>query len=889
MKTFEHISREYVPVNDLETLSKSYDTLEQGHKEAVKAASDLEVAMAKLEVNEAENEWRQNKINQIKNIVAENTIYGNSYGALDNIIMEAGNIAADQGTIGRLQAQKDYLAFKEKVENNNTLPQDYKDYYLANNPYHYEDKYDDKGNVIGGTKWTPNNSPKAVIPLSELIVKGISIAAKESGGGTVTQWLDVNGKPTTDPTKAFDGQVFNTTTNSWQKLDRKKIWAGIQSMIESTPGAKESLKQDYDVAVWKHKQDLKSNKNAPLASDVTDENGIYLSEEQYLRKRIDPAVQAAEYYNSTSSTNYGNGLATYKAAQAKAAAASQAQMDRFNSGMMSGRDTPVEIKVNQGAEFLTTKNTALKSIKDIYKQLTGHPLYVEEGVTINIMNKLLDKRNVSAGDRRQILGLVRVYNEAVKNLDSYTSGMSDEDKKNFLFYSRISSGGELISSKNGGTKYDDKLINDINRLYGTNGQSVVITLGDKTLKNVDDIINAGTYDGYSNLGIKRKGNKIIIPKSAMQAIPMISSIVSKAEERSNVGFWSTVYEIGTGGKGRYNIEVLDSNGNTINNKTTNSVSHSTFTTQDTSFDYRKIIRSMSSTYDEGLAQNTKLYSKYDINPTTITVSSLNLDGKSFTEAGLLDQYTRGIISKEEYEKNKSYYSDSFDNIVSNMDFSQTPMYFSEHGGTRKLVINSEDRFNYGAEIRQAIKDKRAIFTPTVVPGSKDPISGAPIAGYNITITPKVDAKGNVVGDGKMKSFYIPGMINETASAYMMQQPEMQAFNTMSVVGSTRSTKILADSESNPKLGNVSITGLGNNQYEFNFGGISKTINTSEAAKATTAMYMYQTCKDAFIASGENTMNPRLRNTIVESVNKMAEVLGVDSNALLTYYLEDINK
>ena len=159
MNTVQFIQRDYIPKVDLETLNKSYNTLEQGHKEAVKAASDLEVAMANLDLNEAESEWRQQKINEIKQTVADNTIYGNSYAALDNIIMQAGNLASDQGMIGRLQAQKDYKAFKERVENDKTLPQDYKDYYLENNPYYYKDNYDKQGNIIGGTKWTPISNP----------------------------------------------------------------------------------------------------------------------------------------------------------------------------------------------------------------------------------------------------------------------------------------------------------------------------------------------------------------------------------------------------------------------------------------------------------------------------------------------------------------------------------------------------------------------------------------------------------------------------------------------------------------------------------------------------------------------------------------------------------
>lgn len=895
MKTFDYISREYVPSVDLTTLGKTYDTLEQGHKEAVKAASDLEVAMANLDLNEAENEWRQNKINEIKQTVADNTIYGNSYGALDDIIMKAGNLAADQGTIGRLQAQKDYKAFREKVENDRTLPQDYKEYYLEKNPYYYKDTYDKNGNIIGGTKWTPNSSPTAAVPLSELITRGISIAAKESGSGQVTRWIDSEGHITTDPSKAFDGEVYNTTTNQWERLSREKIWQGINAMIESTPGAKESIKQDYDVARWKHDKNVKSNDGKPFESDVTDVNGVYLSEEQYLYKRINPAVQAASYYNSINRTTYGNGLATYRAAQSKAAAADEAERLRMSEAAMSGRNTPVEMKVDTAAGYISTKNIAENRIKSLYKQLTDKELYIFPNRRINDIEKLLDSSNVPIAYRQQIRANVRAYNEAQANLDAYTTKMTDRDKKNFLFAARIKSGGQLISSKNGGSEYDDKLINNINSLYGKNGQTVVITLSDKTLKNVDNIINGGEYEGYSKLGIKGEGNKIIIPKTAMYSLPMISSIVEKAETRSNKGFWATGYQMFTNGRGRFSVDVLDANGLSVHSgenqiRYANESNPYGTSERELSSDIdRYAIRAMAGIYNDGVEETSKLSNRYKVAPTTITVSSLNLDGKHFTDGTLLDQYNKGLITKEQYSTYKKYYDDSFEDIVRGLDFSQNQMYMADETGTRKLVESSEDRFNHGSEILQAIKDKRAVFSPTIVPGSYDPLTGAPISGYNITVLPKVDSKGEVVGDGKQKRFYIPGMINETASEYMMQDPYVQAFNTIAVTGATKSTRILADSNTNPRLGNVSITGLGNNMYQVQFGGLTNVIGEEDATLLTTAINNYNAAKNAFISSGENTINQRIRNTMANSAEIIGEIYGVSSEAVLDRFLEDINK
>lgn len=895
MKTFEYVTREYTPSIDLNTLGNTYNTLEQGHKEAVKAASDLEVTMANLDLNEAENEYRQQKINEIKQTVADNTIYGNSYAALDDIIMQAGDLASDQGMIGRLQAQKDYKAFREKVENDKTLPQDYKDYYLENNPYYYKDTFDKNGNVVGGTKWSPTKSPTAVVPLSQIVVQGISIAAKEHGGGSVTRWIDENGKVTTDPTKAFDGEVYNTSTNNWERLSREKIWQGINSMIATTPGAAESIKQDYDVARWRHNKAVQANNNKPFASDVTDNNGVYLSEEEYLRKRIDPAVQAASYYNSTNTTTWGKGLATYKAAQAKVAAAAQAEQLRMDKASMSGKNTPVEVKVDTAANYLSTRNMSEKAISTLYKTITGTDLYIKSGENINNIEQLLDKYNIPVVDRQQLRAYVKSYNEANANLEAYTKNMNNTDKANFLFAARIKSGGQLISSANGGSKYDDKLINSINSLYGQNGASVAITLSDKTLNNFQNIINAGEYQGYSKLGIEIQGNKVIIPKSAMYSLPMISSIISKAENRANKGFTSTIYDAITQGRSRFSVDVLDADGISIHTgedriRYTNESNSYGSSERELSSDMDRFsIRNIGSIYDDGVEQSSKLSNKYKVAPTTMTVSSLNLDGKHFTDGTLLSQYEKGLISKEQYTTYKKYFDESFEDIIRGLDFSQNEMYFADETGTRKKVDSSEERFDYGSEILQAVKDKRAVFSPTIVPGSYDPLTGAPIAGYNITVLPKTDTKGKVIGDGKQMRFYIPGMINETASKYMMQDPYIQAFNVISTTGATKSTRILADSNTNPYLGNISITGLGNNMFNATFGGLSNNMTQEDATKLAVAINNYNACKNAFLSSGENTINERLRSTMAQSAKDISEIYGVDAGAVLDRFIEDINK
>lgn len=890
MKTFNYINQDYIPPVDLQILGTTFSTLEKGHQEAVKTASELKTAMAKLDLNEAEDEYKQNKINEIQSTIKANTTYGNMYSALDDIVAKAGDLSRDPGILGRLQAQKDYKAYRDKIENDKTLPQDYKDYYLENNPYYYEDKYDKNGNIIGGSKWTPKNSPTNIVPLSDMIVKGISIAAKESGGGTITRWIDKNDNITTNPSEAFDGEVYDTITNSWQRLSREKIWQGINAMIASTPGAMESLNQDYNVARWKHEKNVQLNNGKPFESDITDNNGIYLSRKDYLLKRIDPAVQAASYYNSTSNTTYGNGLATYMSARIKAAAADEIEGLEMSKATMSGRNTPVEIKVDVGSEFLATKNIAENNIRTLYKNLTGRNLYIESDIIIKDLDSMLDKYDVPIADRQQIRANVRAYNEAQENLNAYTKDMSEKDKANFLFAARMKSGGQFISSANGGSEYDDELINYSNSLLGEKGEFVAITMSNKTTQNVDDIINNGSYNGYDKLNIKREDNKIIIPKSAIYSLPMVSSIVEKAESRSNKGFLPTLYQILTKGTGRFSVDILDADGNSIYKNMNTRTRINVPTNEEIHKDFnRDIIRKMASVYNKGVEETDKLFKKYKVAPTTITVSSLNLDGKHFTDGTLLDQYNKGFITKEQYNTYKEHFDTSFDNITKELDFSQMQMYYADEVGTRKLVEDSSERFDYGSEILQAIADKRATFSPTIVPGSYDPISGAPVAGYNITVLPKVDTKGNIIGDGKQMRFYIPKMINETASKYMMQDPYVQAFNTISVIGGTKSTRNLTDINSNPRLGKISVTGLGNDTYLVKYGNIEYHVGQKEATKLTVAVNDYNACKNAFISSGESELNSRIKSTLVDSANTISEIFNIKAEHVLDKFIDDINK
>ena len=317
MKNFNYINRESVNPIELNVLAKTYNTLEQGHQEAVKTASNLEVAMANLDLNEAESQWRQNKLAEIRQVVTDNTTYGNAYGALDDIVTKAGNIASDQGMIGRLQAQKDYKAYQANLDSAK-IPEAYKDMFREQNTYNYADKIDEKtGQIIGGTKWTPSTRPVDSVDHFAVMTRALSIAAKENGSSASVTFLDANGNPTRDASKSATGEMHMKTSSGYQRLSADKIKMAIDSAMSSTPGAKESLEQDYKYTTWKHDKDVKANGDKPIVQDgVTDERGNILKFDDFVNKKVTPFINAAKYNNYSSDVQVGTALQSHRAKQA---------------------------------------------------------------------------------------------------------------------------------------------------------------------------------------------------------------------------------------------------------------------------------------------------------------------------------------------------------------------------------------------------------------------------------------------------------------------------------------------------------------------------------------------------------------------------------------------
>lgn len=892
MKGFNYINTEYVPTVDLNTLGNTFNTLEQGHKEAIKTASNLQAEMAKLELNEDENEWRQQKISEIQQTIDNNTIFGNSAAALDDIIVKAGNLASDAGMIGRLQAQKDYTEFKNKIINDKTLPEDYKEYYLENNPYYYKDIVDEKtGKVISGTKWNPNISPTAVVDLSSLISKGLQWAARESGSYNQVRWLDKNGNPTTNPNEVFDGEYYDDTTHSFEKLDRSKIEAGIRAAIESTPGAKESLQQDYDIALWKHKKAINATKGKyNIVSDVTDDNGITLSPQQYLNKRISPALYAAEYYNTTRKTTYGNGLKTYKAAeQAAETAKKNAELDdEYIKSLNRTSDTkPITINYNMTAELIGEKQNIQNELYNLFKNAVGRDVNVDmtnastDGWKNTLTRAYLTIKKNGATEQQlrdfkvKTNELIRKYDEITMNYDNLTKDLKEDDKYLVDYVSRMKNGGSF----NKDNPYDQKLLKDIQAEFGDKGQYY-----DVSFNNIDEynraiqILNSNNENGFLGLGFNtgrkeidgKSVNYIRLPKEYYQNMLLLSNTVNAAVK---------------GNIDNITVQVLDSEYNPIIPKSQQDNSYVTSPYNSTSqiYDfesnyshkylynvYRKAADKKFLNYsNDFIKQQEKLNTVID-NYQEITIGHQSLPGETNYQQLLLHQLNTNQIDNTEYNLRLKIDHEELRRKIMSHGFGNTKMFTVEDDdgyGTFKEVTNTKNREDEGNKIISAVGNGKAVFN-----SAHNPFFGS---GTNITIYPKLDSNGNPTGIPK--TYFIPGLVNDEAQEAFENNPYTKASDYVAKMDAYGMTANLSESGDTPTLGAQQLIANGGNLFTYKNGNIEVNIDRKTAVDIYDTMNEYIDIQNNFTQGNlqldnENAVE-RLNGRIFEIAKTITNSIG----------------
>lgn len=725
--------RQQVNPIDLNVLARTYNTLEQGHQQAIQTKSQIDAQLAQLDLNEAEDAWRQEQINKVRNALTENMQYGNAYSSLDDIVGTYGDITSSPGMIGRLRAQQDYKAYMDNLDKRTDLSEDYKNYYRAVNKYNYQDITDKNGNVIGGSKWTPIDKEVSEIPMNQILNQALQWAAKEQGGGSQTRWLDANGKVTDDITKSVTGEIYSHTKGNWQRLSKAKLAEAVKAVIENTPGAKASLEQDYKIAKWKYDQ----NGSNP---DITDKNGILLTPEQYLAKRIDPFYNAATFYNQDSNTTYG------EAWKAQLALAKQAGLGSTNQRKqaidnLTYKGTPVRIDNFMPAQAqaeITSNRQSIAGLLNKYNPdinidlATANPNDIRTSIMTNI---------TSPSDRAYALSYLNDIIDNQEYINSLKVGKSQDSIDGFDTYNSIISLSDLPNNK-----YSDTYSKYVNQIFGDSSSI-------RQYFNNDDVYNSfinalGGEKKAISLGIRfgSDGNGYRyaeLPKDYHKSIYSFGKAVKEAEDTRNLlnAFLNSAKTrfFGYGDK----FVRVDSNGK----------EHHTILPTGNKEPYIGLINYV----DSLKSKNDAVLDGGKITSSTIGISALTPE---LAEINFMMNANPEEASKlSAYKKNKE--EQAMMAIRSGIDLTQGEAYITSENGVFE-PMTSEDRKAYTAYLRSAKENE---ITPTIV---RDPKTGD--VGVQINIAGYYDTEGKLkrepitllVGSGAIDSSIIQSWNQDTS-------------------------------------------------------------------------------------------------------------------------------
>lgn len=881
MNIINYIQRQQVNPIEVGAFDKAATTLQQGHKEAVKAASDLELAIAKLDLNEKEDAFRAAKLNQIKDTIRANTIYGNSYGALSKIIESQGSILGGADMIGRLKAQAEYKQYQDTLDKRQDISQDVKDRFKEMNPYYYADKIDKKtGEIIGGTKWSPNSTPVEGVDMSKVASMALQLAASEKGGSNKTTWLDADGNPTSDYRKSVTGAVFNVTTQTWEQLSEEKIQQGIRAALGLVKGAKASAKQDYETAVWKYNKNKKVDKNYVGDSDIIDEDGHIRSFDQYMDHMFMPMIKAASYRNVTVSSEYKDGyekqLAYYKAAaQAQQDAAAAAAGYGANGDLGSKADPnagdqgTIDVESNPYPEIVTreasTNQYLLSTIKkaaagkigwlkdvDSYFDIMNHYGGAGPGTSMNKLMQELHKAGVSINKD--------TYNTLQNNASAYytynqqkrlmNAGLNEDDKK------KLSSGISLNTNhfKKGHNSSEDDVVDLINKLK-TNSDKAVITIRPEAATALNNIRpNYFQDSGFQAVRQTDGSYTVTVNKNQYESFARVMGDIERADSSAHTGFFRTIGGFFRREGGGYNVEYYK-NGETV------------FNVGDGFGTLGKKYNNLVDDYTDVARNRLGKVSK------TGVMSVQHFAAPTFTQVQLEDAYNRGQINEKEYRQKVTNATNAVNAHLSGGALNYGMIYNADDNNHFTKSQNPEDA---GALINYAMNNLRKNVT---VNAGEIPIGtmikgrSVPTAGYFISISiPDGKHVGKYEGGKTYKFFYGGGYVEGTNGYNPGTNAASLGRNTINIVNNQK-VPVMNLLTTPGKIAEASVTPTSAGGFYCKFGTKGREVDQVTSEDFATACYQLDQLYDQGINAlyHAQQLNPRNFNNTMDSITQRISV------------------
>lgn len=498
--------------------------------------SAIDLALAQLPVNAAEDEWRTNLSDEIR---AGGENIENPADRLAYYTKAAGNIFNRPDVIGRIRAQAEFDNFVKQTQARQDLTEDDKAWALANNPYSYKDTRDANGRIIGGTMWKASRTPQGMIDYNKILAEAKQLVFQEAGGSTDVVFHDAEGKPITNPTDITKvAGIMYTKNGQWQGIDKNKLNNILEAAIDNTPGARARLEQDWEVANWKYNQMSPEEQITNKPSELFASNGKKYTKQEWYNNKFGRPVNSMSGMNRTTSIDYDKNYSAFMQAKAASSMTSAGGVST-NTDITTGLGTPAYIETENVVNKAFGKvESGIQDLENIIPGLKNSPIWINAKNTGDYtkMSSIIKGgrayKHLTPEERINVDQKLRDFNDNASLVNSVKSKGGDYDA--IAFNGSFTTGGELP----GNNKYTTSYMNMYDDFVGE-GNTKLRYAFDTEVELNNFAKESGLSRSDYTIGRNDKGMPCIIMDKSNTKNYRALNIYGNSYQ-ANPGFWSSL-------------------------------------------------------------------------------------------------------------------------------------------------------------------------------------------------------------------------------------------------------------------------------------------------------------------------------------------------------------
>ena len=308
---------------NMSLLQHSIDKLDERKEKTDQQTATIMSAINNLKLHQSEDKWKYDYAKRIKDKINSAAQFGDYSNALETATRLAGEAVTSPEVLGRVRANAQY----EKEDQIQQARRDRKDisqatyeWWAKKNQYTYQDKYDDNGNIIGGSIYEPSFRPvddinwastaMAAFKLITPFKRSISRDSKSSVINNTASSITRNGK-TYKTGEGIGGESHSA--NAEERVTKEDIVARMEELLSSTPDGYKQAEQAFDVATEEF-NNLLEEYNSVVSENPNSEEVKILGQKIDARKKLmyrnGSKIDYKEYYaRMITDSLYAEGLA----------------------------------------------------------------------------------------------------------------------------------------------------------------------------------------------------------------------------------------------------------------------------------------------------------------------------------------------------------------------------------------------------------------------------------------------------------------------------------------------------------------------------------------------------------------------------------------------------